>query len=129
MKRALFTSNFHHENKETADIEGVRQKTKEHPEKSVHAQRVWYVSYGLIFKQHGYVLQVCFYLHIVSSLFNSNIAHLYDFKIICYDSYDSPIAKPYFCRQTIAGFDIALLIPEPFNIHLVRKSHVELLSL
>lgn len=86
----------------------MKQETKEHPEKRVHAQRVWYASYGLIFKQYGYVLQVCLYLDIGSSLFNSNIAHLYDSKIIGYDSHDSPIAKPYFCRQTIAGFDIAL---------------------
>ena len=108
MKRILFTGNLHHGNKQTSDIEGVKQETKKHPEKLVHAQGVWYVSYGLIFKQHGYVLQVCLYLDIASALFNSNIPYLYDSKIICYDSYDLPVAKPYFCRQTIAGFDIAL---------------------
>lgn len=46
MKRTLSTRNFHHENKETSDIVEVRQKRKEHPENSVHAQRVGYVSYG-----------------------------------------------------------------------------------
>ena len=40
MKGKLFTCKFHRKNKETSEILGERQKTKEHPEKSVDLRRV-----------------------------------------------------------------------------------------